>query len=255
MPNVKNDEDMPESEAESADVAVDSDAESDAATTLAPDSPASAADSPASEDTSTATADISPDIPTDTSTTKVSRGPSAPDPTRKRVLTASGSVAILLIIGTIVYFNGQTTSAGNISGSQQTGAVQAANCPKTMTITSPVNGAKVANGANGETVGITTCGLPSGDTGWLFDYDTHAGTYTADGRGGAAVTADGKTTFSDNPIGDQGESNDLTKITLLLADAACVRALNVMESAAEPPNHLPSSCQVMSQVDVSVTYP
>ena len=125
-----------------------------------------------------------------------------------------------------------------------------------MTITSPVNGAKVGNGADGENAfGITTCGLPSGDTGWLFDYNSNAGTYTADGRGGAAVTADGKTTFSDNPIGDEGDSNAVTKITLVLADAACVRALNVMESAAEPPSTLPPACQVMSQVDVSVTYP
>lgn len=253
MANTKHDEDLSEGEA-----GTDTDAASDVAVSGAAVSGATEAPNTsdtATPGTSTPDASSTDTLSTDTPSTTVSRRPSVPDPARKRVLTASGSVAILLIIGTIVYFNGQTTSAGNVSGSARTPAVQAANCPKTMTITSPVSGAVVANGADGENVDITTCDLPSGDTGWLFDYNSNAGTYTADGRGGAAVTANGKTTFSDNPIGDEGDSNAVTKITLVLADAACVRALDVMESAAEPPSTLPAGCRIMSQVDVSVTYP
>lgn len=130
-------------------------------------------------------------------------------------------------------------------------------CAKKLVITTPVSGAKVSNGNDGTDVEITACGLQAGQSGWLFDHDTGDGTYNLDGNGGPIVTSNGRTVFHDVPIGNHGDVNKDTKITLVLADAQCTRALNQMDlqNADTGPTSIPSGCQIMSQIDVYVTRP
>lgn len=128
-------------------------------------------------------------------------------------------------------------------------------CAKTLTITAPTNGLKIENGGNGVEVDITACGLQQGDAGWLFDYDTGGETYNLDGNGGPIVTSNGSATFNDSPIGDSGDINKNTKITLVLANSLCTQALNQIDFQNAAPTHLPSGCQIEAQVDVYVTYP
>jgi hypothetical protein len=127
-------------------------------------------------------------------------------------------------------------------------------CPHSLTITSPANGTVIANGNEGVDVKITACGLGVNQVGWLFDYDTGDGTYNFDGNGGPVVIANGKSAFLDQPIGNPGDINKLTIITLVLADASCNQTLAQLQSGS-PPTTLPSSCQIASRVDVYVTYP
>lgn len=127
-------------------------------------------------------------------------------------------------------------------------------CPHPLVITAPASGTKIANGAAGVIIKITACGLQTGEVGWLFDYDTGDETYNFDGNGGAVVTDDGQSTFTDTPIGNPGDIKKLTIITLVLADASCNQALTQMQSGP-PPTSLPSSCLITSQSDVYVTYP
>jgi hypothetical protein len=128
-------------------------------------------------------------------------------------------------------------------------------CGNELAITSPTSGTVVANGANGVSVGITACGLQPGETGWLFDYDTGDGTYNFDGNSGPIVTSDGDSSFTDRPIGDQGDVHKDTRLTLVLANVACAQTLDTEQSASQSPTNLPTGCQITSQVDVYVTYP
>jgi hypothetical protein len=128
-------------------------------------------------------------------------------------------------------------------------------CARKLAITAPSSGATIADGSKGVQIDVTACGLQQGESGWLFDYDTGDGTYNFDGNGGPIVTQNGVATFSDVPIGNQGDSHKDTRITLVLASATCGRELMTLQSAPQPPTSLPPDCLITGQVDVYVTYP
>ena len=129
-------------------------------------------------------------------------------------------------------------------------------CTKELAITAPANGTKIAKGGDGLEVDVTACGLQPGQTGWLFDYDTGDGTYNLDG-GGPLITSNGVASFQNKPIGNQGDVNKDTRITLVLADTACSQALSALnlQSTGTGLTSFPAGCAIADQVDVYVTYP
>ena len=130
-------------------------------------------------------------------------------------------------------------------------ATTAAPCPKPLTITSPASGTHIV-GHVGVQLGIDACGLTSGQTAWLFDYES--GTYGLDGDGGPIVSSNQTFTFEDTPVGSPGDTNEPVQLTLVLADSACNTALNGMDLQNNQPAALPASCQIASQVEVIETY-
>ena len=125
-------------------------------------------------------------------------------------------------------------------------------CSKPLSITSPAKDEKIA-GRKGVKVKITACGLTAGESGWLFDVDGGDGTYGLD-SGGAVITGNGTTTFDDTPIGDPGDVNEHMKIALVLANPACVEAMNQIDIQDTYPKSLPASCRIASQVEVIESY-
>lgn len=110
-----------------------------------------------------------------------------------------------------------------------------------MTIVRPVSGTKIT-GLDGVEVTITACGLTTGESGWLLDDDPGDGIYTFDGTC-AAITADGTTTYNDTPVGSPGDVDYDTKLTLVLANIACITALDSMDLQRSQPTSLPPTCR------------
>lgn len=125
-------------------------------------------------------------------------------------------------------------------------------CPKPLTITSPMPDATIV-GHTGVVVGISACDLPAGDQGWLFDVDGGDGSFGRDGDG-AIVTGDGTSTFTDTPVGQQGDVKAPVKLTLVLANAECAKQLETIDWDNNQPSSLPQPCVIESQVEVYETY-
>ena len=188
---------------------------------------------------------------------------------KKKITVSVGAIAgcaLIVLVGATLGYVGLHHRITNLSGpshipapsplaaSSSPGASPTSRCPHPLAITSPANGTKIAHGTAGVIVKITACGLGAGEVGWLFDYDTGDDSYNFDGNGGAIVTTDGESTFADSPIGNSGDINKLTIITLVLANASCNQALTELQSGP-PPTILPTTCLITSQINVYVTYP
>jgi len=193
-------------------------------------------------------------------------------PITTSVRALGGVVVLALAVGAgggYVFWHhsgGQTTPGADASTRASSGAgasavsapssgvtSPSAGCAKPLAITSPTNGTRIV-GSVGVKVGITACGLTPGETGWLFDYDPGSGTYGLDGDGGPILTGDQTMTFDDAPVGDPGDVNEYTDVTLVLANSSCDAALRSMNLENTQPTSLPMSCQIASQAEVVETW-
>lgn len=183
--------------------------------------------------------------------------------TKLGIWSVGGVLVIALGAGTAIGLLISPSSSSN-AGSSHGGEIvvptltptptpsAASSCPESLTITSPKSGTKIV-GSTGVTLGITACGLTSGEAGWLLDYQD--GTYGLD-NGGAVVTQNGSTSFADTPVGDPGDVDADVKLTLVLANATCGQALAALAALGQDaaPATLPPSCKIADQIDVVETY-
>lgn len=175
--------------------------------------------------------------------------------TRLGIWSVAGVVVIALGAGTGAGLLLSPSSHAGASGSTRSvvavvvPSATTPPCPEPLTITSPRSGTKIV-GSTGVKLGISACGLTSGEAGWLFDYED--GTYGLD-NGGAVVTENGPMPFTDSPVGDPGDVDKDVKLTLVLAGATCNQALAALGQDATLVA-LPSSCKVADQIDVVETY-
>lgn len=176
--------------------------------------------------------------------------------TKLGIWSVAGVVVVALGAGTVVGLLISPSSSSQAGTQSKVEVVvpsaTASSCPEPLTITSPKSGTKIV-GSTGVTLGITACGLTSGKTGWLLDYQD--GTYGLD-NGGAVVTQNGSTSFADSPVGDPGDVDSDVKLTLVLANATCGQALAALAALGQDasPATLPPSCKIADQIDVIETY-
>ena len=185
--------------------------------------------------------------------TEVARHLNALRGTKLGIWSVAGVVVLALGVGTGIGLLLSPSPSSHASTQSEVEVVvppaTTSSCPEPLTITSPKSGTKIV-GSAGVTLGISACGLTSGEAGWLFDYED--GTYGLD-NGGAVVTRNGSTSFTDSPVGDPGDVDTDVKLTLVFADATCNQALAAQGQDATLVA-LPSSCKIADQLDVIETY-
>lgn len=124
-------------------------------------------------------------------------------------------------------------------------------CRNAIQITSPTDGTHT-NGSSVDVTG-TACGLSSGETGWLFDYDPANQTYTEDynldvGRRPVAID-DGEWAFTDQDVGDPGDQDKTYSLVIVRASPACAKMLNQTDTIKV----FPSGCTISDTRDVIVS--
>jgi hypothetical protein len=131
-----------------------------------------------------------------------------------------------------------------------------AGCLSKLMMTSPTSGQHVS-GAAGVQVSGAACGLAN-EYGWVFDRDTDDHYYyeVYPNNPGPLVLQNGPWTVLDQPIGSPGDSNKTYFVALVLASSACNTALLNMPQIDGDYKVLtfPVGCQVVQEVNVSVTY-
>jgi hypothetical protein len=134
-------------------------------------------------------------------------------------------------------------------------------CAKKLAITSPIQGAFIADGDSGVVIRGQACDLSS-ESGWLFELDSQDGYYYDDYNTDKPTPVvpegfNGSWSFDDSPIGDSGDSRKLYTLTLVLASPTCDKALRAIPSidGDYKMRAFPAICKVESSVEVYVSSP
>jgi hypothetical protein len=190
------------------------------------------------------------------------------------VVTASitGALGVIaaIVIGGSSIINAVIDHSSSTPSSRQSGVDRSkgssstqqpvVSCSRSLTFTYPPNGLVISDGGSGVKIRGTVCNLGN-DYAWLFEWDSQDRYYYADYNGSGpsplALPPHGVWSFTDKPIGDQGDDQKEYLLTLVLASPSCNQELLQTQSIINNGRILqfPNGCQIVDQREVFVTYP
>jgi hypothetical protein len=127
-------------------------------------------------------------------------------------------------------------------------------CPRPVTLTEPQNGTEI-DGLAGVPVKGRVCGLRSGESVWIFDYDAYDQNFylVYDQNSGPRPVAnrnDVEFVLVDQPIGDPGDKRKTYTIKAVVASAECEKKITRTPPDAEGNyvfHPLPDGCAVADE--------
>ena len=172
---------------------------------------------------------------------------------------SNGKMAILSGAGVILAaaVAGGFAVAGTLAATQPVPLT----CPRGAKISAPQAGQHVA-GLKGVEVKGLACGLRSGESIWMVEFDAYDGNYylvyNPDVGVHPVLSGNGSFAMEDQPIGDPGDDNKTYTISVILASKQCstaIMAKRIDKDGNYTFKPLPAGCVVADQVDILETQP